>query len=202
MHLRNALSRWLSKPIAYRGLLLTDVKRFVEGFLLQLGPGSVFLLERETKPGFLQLAIVERRDQWLRVEFGLPDDEWSRKQFDLVRAAMQSAGFVTEVETNEGNKQIPRFLRVYVEGDRDYLTIALLQALEMAANKLEFGVNDRYTLRMLGEIDSDYTHELATQLEQSTRGGWFRKIIAKYLRRSAQQAKGTTDRSYDKSSKR
>jgi hypothetical protein len=49
--------RWLSKPIAYSGLLLTDLKRFVEGFLLQSAPGSVFALERETKPGFLQLAL-------------------------------------------------------------------------------------------------------------------------------------------------
>lgn len=202
MYLLNALSRWLSKPIAYRGLLLTDVKRFVEGFLLQLGPHSVLFLERETKPGFLQLAIVERRDQWLRVEFGLPDDKWSRNQFDLVHAAMQSAGYSTHVETNDGNKQIPRFLRVYVEGNRDYLTIALLQVLETAANKLEFGDKDRYTLQMLGEFDSEYIHELATGLEQSPRGGWFSSTITKYLRRSAHRAEAATARNNDKSSKR
>ena len=84
-----------------------------------------------------------------------------------------------------------RFLRVYVEGNRGDLTLTLLQVLEMAANKLEFGVQDRYTLQMLGEIDSGYSNELATQLEQLQRGGWLSRTIAKYLRRSA-----------DKSSKR
>lgn len=191
MHLLKDLWRWPSKPVAYPGLLLTDLKQFVEGFLLQLGPGSVFLLERETKRGFLQLAIAERHDQWLKVEYGLPDDEWSRRQFDLVHAAMANAGYDTNLETDDENKQIPRFLRVYVEGNRGDLTLTLLQVLEMAANKLEFEDQDRYTLQMLGEIDSGYTNELATQLEQLPRGGWLGRTIAKYLRRSA-----------DKSSKR
>lgn len=193
---------WLNKPIAYRGLPLTDLTRFVETFLLQLAPGSVFLLERETKPGFLQLAMIDRRDQWRTIEFGLPDDEWSHNQFDLVHAAMQSAGYSTEVETNEGNKQIPRFLRVYVEGNTDELTIVLLQLLETAANKLEFGVQDRYTLQMLGETAPEYTRDLADRLEQLPRGNWFSRIIAKYLRRSAQRSEAATDRNYDKSSKK
>src|SRR5688572_24604226 len=137
---------WPSKPVAYRGLLLTDLPRYVEGFLLQLGPGSVFLLERETKPGFLQLAIAERRDRWLKVEYGLPDDEWSRRQFDLVHTTMVEAGFDTTVEPDDNNKQIPRFLRVYAEGNRDELTLTLVQLLETAAHKLEFEVQDRYTL--------------------------------------------------------
>ena len=194
MNLLNDLWRWPSKPISYSGLLLTDLKQFVEGFLLQLRPGSVFLLERETKTGFLQFAIAERHDQWLKVEYGLPDDEWSRRQFDLVHAAMANAGYDANVETDDENKQIPRFLRVYVEGNRGDLTLTLLQVLEMAANKLEFGIEDRYTLQMLGEIDPAYRNELATQLEQLPRGGWLSRTIAKYLRRLADR--------YDKSSRR
>jgi hypothetical protein len=184
MRFLHALLRW-NKPLAYRGLLLTDLKRFVETFLHQLRPGSVLLLERETKPGFLQLAISERRDQWREVEFGLPDAEWSHSQFDVVHAAMQSAGYSTEIEINEGNEQVPRFLRVYVEGNREDLTITLLQLLETAANKLEFAVEDRYTLQMMGETAPEYTRELATQLEQLPRGGWFTNMLGKYLRRSA-----------------
>jgi hypothetical protein len=194
MQFLSDLWRWPSKPVAYRGLLLTDLKKFVEGFLLQLGPGSVFLLERETKPGFLQFAIAERRDRWLKVEYGLPDDEWSRRQFDLVQATMANAGYDTNVETDDENKQIPRFLRVYFEGNRDDLTLTLLQVLEVAANKLEFGIEDRYTLQMLGEIHSDYTKELATQLEQLPQGGWFGRTMAKYLRRLA----GRSDQSSKK----
>jgi len=184
LNLLNALLHW-NKPIAYRGLLLTDIKRFVEGFLHQLGPGSVLLLEHETRRGFLQLAIVDRRDQWLKVEYGLPDADWSRDQFDQVHDAMENAGYSIEVETNEGNEQIPRFLRVYVEGNRSDLTVALLQVLETAANKLEFGVEDRYTLQVMGEAAPEYTDELATRLEQSPRGGGlFGRTITKFLRRS------------------
>jgi hypothetical protein len=183
LNLLNALLH-LNKPIPYRGLLLTDIRRLLEGFLHQLGPGSVILLERETKPGFLQLAISERSDQWLRVEFGLPDADWSHNQFDQVHDAMESAGYSIEVETNEGNEQIPRFLRVYVEGNRDDLTITLLELLETAANKLGFEVEDRYTLQASGESDPAYRNELATRLEQSSKGGWLSGTIAKYLRRS------------------
>lgn len=178
---------WLNKPIAYRGLLLTDLKRFLDSFLTSLAPGSVFLLERETKPGFLQLAMIERRDQWRKIEFGLPDDEWSHNQFDLVHAAMQGAGYSTQVETNEGNKQIPRFLRVYVEGNTDDLAIVLLQLFETAANQLQFGTQDRYTLQMLGETAPEYTRDVANRLEQLPRGGWFTRILAKFLRNSAKR---------------
>jgi hypothetical protein len=67
-------------------------------------------MERESKPGFLQLAILERRDQRLGVEFGLPDADWSHDQFELVHDAMDSAGYGSEVETNEGNEQSPQTL--------------------------------------------------------------------------------------------
>jgi hypothetical protein len=196
-------SHWLNEPIAYRGLLLTDLKRFVEGFLLQLGPGSVFILERETRPGFLQLATVERHDKWLKVEFGLPDDQWSRNHFGLVHAAMQNAGYSNQVETNPGNKQIPRFLRVAVEGNRDELTLTLLHVLELAANKLEFEDNDRYTLRMVGEISSEYTYELASMLEQLPRAGRLGRMLSTWLRQlSHRYEKAKTDRHDDKSSKK
>jgi len=182
--------RW-NKPIAYRGLLLTDLKKFVDTFLHHLAPGSVLLLERETKPGFLQLALVERRGQWRQVEFGLPDAEWSHNQFDLVHVAMESAGYSTEVETNEDNEQVPRFLRVYVEGDRKDLTITLLELLETAASKLGFGVDDQYTVQMQGEIDPQYIDDLATQLEQSPRRPWFGRTLAKFIRRTNQSSKSS-----------
>ena len=183
LNLLNALLHW-NKPLPYRGLLLTDLKRFIESFLHQSGPDSIFLREREKKPGFLQLAILERRKQRLGVEFGLPDADWSHAQFDLVHAAMESAGYETQVETNEDNEQVPRFLRVYVEGNRTGLTVTLFQLLETAANKLEFGVEDRYTLQMSGKADPEYIDELATKLEQSPRSGWFFRTLAKYIRRS------------------
>jgi hypothetical protein len=47
------LLRLGGQPIAYRGLLLTDMNRFLESFLQQSGAGSNFLLERESGPEFL-----------------------------------------------------------------------------------------------------------------------------------------------------
>jgi hypothetical protein len=184
------LLHW-NKPLPHRGVLLADAKRYVESFLLQLAPGSVLLMERESKSGFLQLAILERRDQRLGVEFGLPDADWSHDQFELVHYAMDSAGYSTEVETNEDNEQVPRFLRVYVEGDRKDLTITLLELLETAASKLGFGVDDQYTVQMQGETDPQYIDDLATQLEQSPRRPWFGRTLAKFIRRTNQSSESS-----------
>lgn len=81
-------------------MLLSDITRFVEGFLLREGAGAVFLLERESGPGFLQLAITRRLADHEDVEFGLPDAVWSRNHFDLVHAAMENAGHTCSVEVN------------------------------------------------------------------------------------------------------
>jgi len=179
------LMRLLARPIPYRGLLLTDTERFLKGFLLQLGPGSVLMLERESGPGFLQLAIRERHGDLWQIEFGLPDADWSRERFDLVRDAMVNAGIANDVETNRDNKDIPRFLRVYIEGNRDDLILVLLRILELAANQLEFKKDDQYTLRMSGDISSEYQNELATQLEKLPQRNVILRPLASWLRRSA-----------------
>jgi hypothetical protein len=176
---------WANQPIAYRGLLLTDSQRFLESFILQSGTGSVFLLERQSSPGFLQLAIGEQQGPKLEVEFGLPDAEWSRKHFDLVHAATKNAGYSNRIETNPGNKDIPRFLRVYVAGNRGDLILGSLQILQLAADKLGFNKDDRYTLRMSGAMSSEYRGALATQLEQLGSHSRIAQMVATWLRRSA-----------------
>jgi len=119
------LLRWANQPIAYRGLLLADSERFLHDFLLQFSTGSVCFFDRESGPGFLQLAIGERHGEQLEVEFGVPDAEWSREQFNSVHAAMDNAGHRNHVQTNLGNNDIPRFLRVYIQGNRRELTFVL-----------------------------------------------------------------------------
>ena len=52
------LLRWANQPMAYSGLLLADSERFLNGFLLQFSTGSVCFFDRESGPGFLQLAMV------------------------------------------------------------------------------------------------------------------------------------------------
>lgn len=183
------LLRWANQPIAYRGLLLADSERFLHDFLLQFSTGSVCFFDRESNressPGFFQLAIGARHGEQLEVEFGVPDAEWSRDKFDLVHAAIDSAGHRNHVQTNLGNNDIPRFLRVYLQGNRRELPFLLREVLELAAKQLEFRMEDRYTFRMSGTVSYEYQRELATQLEQLPRNHRIAGILAAWLRRSA-----------------
>jgi hypothetical protein len=179
------LLRWLAQPIPYRGLLLSGLQRFLDGFLQQMAVGSVFLLEREFGSGFLQLAVVGRDRDHQELEFGLPDAAWCRGRFDLVHAVMKRAGYDCHVDVNCGNADIPRFLRVRIAGNRHELVPTSLRLLELAASELGFGVKDRYTLRMSGPFSSEYEQELARQLEQLGKGDRIARAGAAWLRRSA-----------------
>jgi hypothetical protein len=181
------LLRLGAQPIRYRGLLLTDLARFLDGFLQQLDAGSVFLLERESGPGFLQLAILRRQRVHETLELGVPDAMWSRERFDLVHNAMQAGGYDCSVETNPDNMAIPRFLRVRVEGNRHELVPILIRILELAAGQLQFDAGDRYTLRMSGPLSSEYEKELATQLDQLGKSDRIAQAGAAWLRRLAKK---------------
>jgi hypothetical protein len=182
-----AVRRLRDRPIPYRELLLVDANRFLESFLQQLDVGSVFVLERESGPGFLQLAVTDRRSDREELEFGLPDAGWCRERFDLVHNAMEAAGHICHVEADSGNIAIPRFLRVRIRGNREELTPMLIQVLTLAAGQLGFDSEDRYTLRMKGSISSEYQRNLAEQLEQMPRRGRIGRALAAWLRRSAKK---------------
>lgn len=175
--------RWAGKPIPYRGLELSNTEKFLNSFLQQLDTGSVFVLERESGAGFLQLAIREHKGDRLVVEFGIPDAEWSREHFDSLQAVMRNAGYSNQIESNASNNAVPRFLRVLIKGSRNELTAASLLVLQLAAKELEFKTDERYTLRMSGSASSEYQQELATQLEQLPTSGQFGHLLAKLLRR-------------------
>ncbi len=173
------------RPISYRGLLLVDTKRFLESFLLQMGVGSVFVLEREPGPGFLQLALTDRHSEVEELEFGLPDAGWCRERFVLVHTALETAEHNCRLEVDRDNIAVPRFLRVRIKGNREELTPRLIQVLTLAAGQLGFDSEDRYTLRMKGSISSEYQRGLADQMEQMPRGGLIARTLAAWLRRSA-----------------
>ena len=175
------------RPIPYRALLLVDANRFLESFLQQSDAGSVFVLERESGPGFLQLAVTDRRRSHREIEFGLPDAEWCRGRFDFVHKAMETAGHTCRLEANPGNLAVPRFLRVRIRGNRDELTPVLIQVLTLAAGPLGFDSQDRYTLRMNATIGAKYMRDLAEQLEQMPRGGSIGRALAAWLLRSAKK---------------
>jgi hypothetical protein len=174
------------RPIPYRALLLVDANRFLESFLQQSDVGSVFVLERESGPGFLQLAVTDRRRSHREIEFGLPDAEWCRGRFDFVHKAMETEGHTCRLEANHGNL-VPRFLRVRIGGNHDELTPVLIQVLTLAAGELGFDTEDRYTLRMNATISAEYMRDLAEQLEQMPRGGGIGRALAAWLLRSAKK---------------
>src|SRR5262245_59247199 len=181
------LLRLGAKPIPYRGLLLTDLERLLDGFLQQVGAGSVFYLERECGPGFLQLAVLGRHSDHQEVEFGLPDALWCRESFDLVHNAMKGAEYNCSVETNSDNIDIPRFLRVRVAGTRQELVPTLIRMLNLSASRLGFGATERFTLRMSGPFSSEYVEELATRVEQPGKSNQIARAVAAWLRRSAKK---------------
>jgi len=115
----------------------------------------------------------------------LPELDWSREHFDLVHRAIVNEGHANDVEANDDNKDIPRFLRVYLEGNRDELIHVLLGVLELTANLLEFKKDDTYTLRMMGDIGSEAKIELAGELEQLPHTNLIVRKLAAWLRRSA-----------------
>jgi hypothetical protein len=182
-----AMRRLGERPIPYRELLLVDANRFLESFLQQSDVGSVFVMERESGPGFLQLAVTDRRSDRGELEFGLPDAGWCQGRFEFVHKAMETAGHTCRLEANPGNLAIPRFLRVRIRGNRDELTPMSIQVLTLAAGQLGFGSEDRYTLRMNATISSDYLQDLGEQLEQMPRGDSIGRALAAWMRRLAKK---------------
>jgi hypothetical protein len=57
----------------------------------------------------------------------------------------------------------------------------VLRLLELAASRLAFAVDDRYTLRMAGAISPEYQKKLAAQLEQLPRARLIGRMFAKWL---------------------
>ena len=160
------MSRFLKDSIPHTGLLLSDLTHFLNDFLHSMRTGSLFHLQHETKPGFFKLTMTRRQHKWVQVEFGLPEEDWSRNQFDQVREAMLQAGHTTYVEEKSDNNQLRRYLRVYVQGNWNELTPTLIQVLELAAKQLGYEASDRYSLRGAGIANFDYMHERSTQIDE------------------------------------
>ncbi|CAN5336960.1 hypothetical protein BH20GEM2_BH20GEM2_15950 [soil metagenome] len=184
------LYRWLGRPIAYRHLGLEDLTRYLDGFLLQSGPGAVFDLTREGGAGFLQLVVAQRGSARAEVEFGLPEISWSADRFDAAHDALRAAGYPCRVEAGPPAGEVTRFLRIRLADDRSALTPATISLLQTAASALGFQPGELYTLRMQGAFSPEYTLELADQLDQTPRGGRLAQRMAKHLRRGVQKEDG------------
>jgi hypothetical protein len=173
--------RRAGRPIPYRGVHLAEVHRFVDSFLNQSGASSVFILERESGPGFLQIAVVDRLGGREQLELGLPDTEWSHSKFDSVKDALEAAGCFCTIDANSPPRVIQRFLRARFRGDHAELTSRVVAILSLVAATLGFSLDERYTLRMTGPTSPEYLRELANAIERTP--GPIGHILASWLRR-------------------
>lgn len=111
-----ALWYWAGRPVCRR-MPLSQVRRSVDSFLVQMAPGGVLMAERAGAAGFLQLIMVGASVETQEVEFGLPDAEWSHLQFDQVIEALQRATFNVTIEPGT-SEEVARFARVRLQGPR------------------------------------------------------------------------------------
>src|SRR5262249_48042368 len=98
------------RPLPYDDLRLEDARRFLKPFLQRADAGSLFVLERQSGRGFLQLAVTHRHGDHEHLEFGLPRADWCADNFDSVQKAIEGLGHSCRVETNEDNAAVPYFL--------------------------------------------------------------------------------------------
>lgn len=177
----------LGQPLAYRHELLGEVGRFLEVFLHQAGVGSVFVLTRESGPGFLQLALISHRGDKEQLEFGLPDTDWCAHRFDAVREALEGEALLVHVQEDSRNAAVPRFLRVRIQGNRQELVPTLMHVLSLAAQQLEFDAHDRYTLRMNATTSPEYSQYLAGRVVETSGKNWVGRMLAALIRSSSRR---------------
>jgi hypothetical protein len=142
--------RWLAKRrIVYRGVPLPGLRRFVSS-LLARADGGFFIADRESGPGFLQLALRQYRAGQCSVEFGLPDVDWSRNEFDAVVAALEKESFAPGVEPGEGS--VSRFVRVLVAGPEARVIERSMSLLDLVARSLGWNEETTFRVRFGGSL--------------------------------------------------
>jgi hypothetical protein len=134
---------WLGRrPLIHRRVTLADLRRFARTLAAWHAPGSFFIAERESGPGFLQLALRDAHGDVRVMEYGLPDVAWSAAQFADVQAAL--ADLDPTVEGGTGT--VSRFLRVVMTGDEDQV---VQQAVDLFARvAATFGWEAQTTFRV------------------------------------------------------
>ncbi len=153
-----ALLLWLGKrPVTYRGVAVSGLRRFVSSLPAQMAPGGFFIADRESGPGFLQLALREYGHMRCTLEFGLPEVEWSAERFATVEASLKTAHFAPVIEQGQGT--VSRFLRVIVAGPEPHVIERAEQLLALVATELGWGPATTFRVRFGGSIAPGRTLE-------------------------------------------
>jgi hypothetical protein len=148
------LWRWGRRPSYYRNRTLEELGRSIDGFLVQMAPGSTLIAERQGGAGFLQLAIRSASGHWQSVEFGLPEAEWSQGNFDRLVETLGREGFPVILEPGNSGR-VNRFLRVAVAGESVSLGTQLHQLFRVAHGTLGWTPGEQFTVHFEGGLRKD-----------------------------------------------
>ena len=146
-----ALWRWGKRPVYRRGITLERLQHSIDGFLVQMSPGSVLLAEREDGPGFLQLALHSATTQWQVVEFGLPAADWSAQAFENIATRLRDRGFAPAIEPGETDA-VPRFMRVNLAGQTSELGSRAHQLVMLVSGGLEWPETTTFAVHSRGGL--------------------------------------------------
>jgi hypothetical protein len=141
-----------------------EISRWVATLLKEYAPGSVLIAEPVGRPGFVQFALTGRRRHWRRVEFGLPESDWSRDSIPRVKGVLAAAGIAWTVEVNPGNHAVPHFYRATVEGRDHEVRERLAALIPDLADALGYPSTARYGVKLAGGSSPDAIVEMEDRL--------------------------------------
>ena len=149
---------WLGKrPVIHRRIPLSGLRRFIASLPAQMAPGGFFIADRESGPGFLQLALREYGHMRCTLEFGLPELDWSTEPFSVVEASLRAAHFEPSVEPGSG--AVSRFLRVLIVGPEPHVIERADQLLAQVAQDLGWAPDTTFRVRFGGSLAPGRTLE-------------------------------------------
>ena len=149
---------WFGKrPVIYRRVPVSGLRRFIASLPAQMAPGGLFIADRESGPGFLQLALREYGHMRCALEFGLPEVDWSTARFSVVEASLRAAHFGPSVEP--GSDTVSRFLRVLIAGPEPHVIERADQLLALVAQDLGWGPDPTFRVRFGGSLAPGRTLE-------------------------------------------
>ncbi|MFL5382916.1 MAG: hypothetical protein ACJ8GN_10415 [Longimicrobiaceae bacterium] len=162
---------------------LEKMPDWVHQMLRRNAPGSSLVFDANGREGFLQLALTGREGGWRRVEFGLPDTDWSHESFALAAVTLGAGAAECHVEEDPGNTLVPRFLRIILEGDSANVGARAAALLRSAAQILGFRAGQTFTVSGGGTDHPDYWRTGADEFERRFPGPrWFTRRIAASMR--------------------
>jgi hypothetical protein len=123
----------------------------------QMAPGGFFIADRESGPGFLQLALRDYGHMRCTLEFGLPELDWSSERFPVIKESLKRAHFDPAVELGQG--AVRRFLRVLIAGPEPQVIERAEQLLNLVASELGWSQTTTFRVRFGGSLAPGRTLE-------------------------------------------